>query len=102
MPTEKRQRQKAGRQARLAAEQKVPEAQATLRRIITVVIVAAVVFGISYAIFKPGEEGRRHHHHHDHDDDRRPCRRLGQPAPSAITTSADCPANFSATSKPAS
>jgi len=45
--TEKRQRQKAGRQARLAAEQKTQKRKRTLRRVITVVIVAGVVFGIS-------------------------------------------------------
>jgi cyclophilin family peptidyl-prolyl cis-trans isomerase len=54
--TEKRQRQKAGRQARLAAQQKQQKRRQTLRRTITVIIVAAVVFGISYAIFKPGKK----------------------------------------------
>jgi cyclophilin family peptidyl-prolyl cis-trans isomerase len=55
VPTEKRQRQKEGRQARLAAEQKRQKRRRTLRRTITVVIVAGVVFGLSYAIFRPGK-----------------------------------------------
>jgi cyclophilin family peptidyl-prolyl cis-trans isomerase len=54
--TEKRQRQKAGRQARLAEQQKAQKRKQTLRRTITVIIVAAIVFGISYAIFKPGKK----------------------------------------------
>ena len=41
MSTEKRQRQKAGRQARLAAEQKTQKRKRTLRRTITIVVVAA-------------------------------------------------------------
>ena len=43
MPTEKRQRQKAGRQARLEAEQKARKRKVALRRVITLVIVAVVV-----------------------------------------------------------
>jgi cyclophilin family peptidyl-prolyl cis-trans isomerase len=54
--TEKRQRQKAGRQARLAQQQKSNKRKQSMRRAITVVIVAAVVFAISYAIFKPGKK----------------------------------------------
>jgi cyclophilin family peptidyl-prolyl cis-trans isomerase len=53
VPTEKRQRQKAGRQARLEAEQKRQKRRRTLRRSVIVVIVAGVVFGLSYAIFRP-------------------------------------------------
>jgi cyclophilin family peptidyl-prolyl cis-trans isomerase len=53
VPTEKRQRQKAGRQARLAAEQKVHKRRQNIRRVVTVVIVAAVVVGISLLITRP-------------------------------------------------
>ena len=38
------------------SEQKAQKRKQTLRRTITVIIVAAVVFGISYAIFKPGKQ----------------------------------------------
>ena len=51
MSTDKRQRQKAGRQARLAQEQKSQKRKRSLRRTIIVVIVAAAVFGISYKLF---------------------------------------------------
>jgi cyclophilin family peptidyl-prolyl cis-trans isomerase len=110
VPTEKRQRQKAGRQARLAAEQKTQKRKSAIRRTIVVVIVVAVVVGISYKIFgssssksststttttatntkststtKPPATGGS-----------------GNTSPSAITTSADCPADFKATlNKPA-
>ncbi len=103
MATEKRQRQKAGRQARLAAEQKAQKRRSNTRRIIVVVIVAAVVFGISYAIFgggssksasststtKPGSATTT--------TKPAPAGGSGNKSPSAITTSADCPASFSAT-----
>lgn len=57
MSTEKRQRQKAGRQARLAAEQKAQKRRQALRRTITIVIVAAVVVGISVWLFnKPAKK----------------------------------------------
>jgi cyclophilin family peptidyl-prolyl cis-trans isomerase len=49
--TEKRQRQKAGRQARLAQEQKSQKRKRSLRRTIIVIIIAAAVFGISYKLF---------------------------------------------------
>ncbi|MGO9029825.1 MAG: peptidylprolyl isomerase [Acidimicrobiales bacterium] len=47
MSTEKRQRQKAGRQARLEAEKKSQKRKQNLRRAITFVIVAAVVVGVA-------------------------------------------------------
>lgn len=56
MPTEKRQRQKAGRQARLAAQQKTQKRRQTLRRVVIVAIVAAVVVGISILIFRPSKK----------------------------------------------
>ncbi len=102
MATEKRQRQKAGRQARLAAEQKARKRKSTTKRIVVVTIVAAAVFGISYAIFggssssksttattKPGSATTT--------TKPAPAGGSGDKSPSAITTSADCPADFSAT-----
>jgi cyclophilin family peptidyl-prolyl cis-trans isomerase len=101
VPTEKRQRQKAGRQARLEAEQKAQKRKVALRRTITLAIVAVVVVGISFLIFghhgssqasststtvasstttKPAPKGGS-----------------GNTSPSAITTSADCPASMTAT-----
>ncbi len=104
MPTEKRQRQKAGRQARLAAEQKVAKRKRALRRTITLVIVAAVVVGISYLIFKPGKKTTTTTatttattSGSSTTTAPAPPGGSGNKAPSAITTSADCPANFSAT-----
>jgi cyclophilin family peptidyl-prolyl cis-trans isomerase len=101
VPTEKRQRQKAGRQARLEAEQKAQKRKVALRRTITLAVVAVVVVGISYLIFghhgsstaaptsttvasstttKPAPKGGS-----------------GNTSTSAITTSADCPASLTAT-----
>ena len=100
MPTEKRQRQKAGRQARLAAEQKAHKRRQNTRRVITVVIVAAVVFGISYLIFKPGSSKKSATTATSTTTSTTPATPQGgsgDRSPSAITTSADCPANFSAT-----
>ena len=101
MPTDKRQRQKAGRQARLAAEQKAVKRRQNTRRFITVTIVAVVVVGISYLIFKPGKKTPA-----ATTTTSKPVTTTTKPAPaggsgntspSAITTSADCPADFSAT-----
>jgi cyclophilin family peptidyl-prolyl cis-trans isomerase len=101
--TEKRQRQKAGRQARLAAEQKAQKRRSNIRRIIIVVIVAGAVFGISFAIFggssksstststtKAGSATTT-------TTKPAPAGGSGNTSPSAITTSADCPADFKAT-----
>ncbi|MGO8870828.1 MAG: peptidylprolyl isomerase, partial [Acidimicrobiales bacterium] len=103
MPTDKRQRQKAGRQARLEAEQKAQKRRQNLRRVITVVVVAAVVVGISYVIFKPSKSkaaaatsttvaSTTTTTTHP-----APAGGSGDKSPSAVTTSADCPTNFSAT-----
>jgi cyclophilin family peptidyl-prolyl cis-trans isomerase len=56
VPNEKRQRQKAARQARLAAEQKTRKRRQSLRRVVILVIVAAVVVGVSLLIFRPGKK----------------------------------------------
>ncbi len=101
MPTEKRQRQKAGRQARLAAEQKAQKRKSNTRRIIVVAIVAAVVFGISYAIFGGGSSksasSTTTKPNSTTTTKPAPAGGSGDKTPSAITTSADCPTNFSAT-----
>jgi cyclophilin family peptidyl-prolyl cis-trans isomerase len=98
VPTEKRQRQKAGRQARLAAEQKAHKRRQNTRRIITVVIVAAVVVGISYLIFKPGKKSSATATTASTSTTvATPQGGSGDRSPSAITTSADCPASLSTT-----
>lgn len=100
MPTEKRQRQKAGRQARLEAEQRIQKRKRSTRRIITVVIVALVVFGLSYLIFKPGKKSTAATTSTTSASSTTkpaPTGGSGNTAPSAITTSADCPTDFSAT-----
>lgn len=102
MSTEKRQRQKAGRQARLAEQEKSRKRRRNLRRVISIVVVAAVVVGISYWI----ADG----HHSSKSTTTTttaktststtspvPAGGSGDKSLSAITTSADCPANFSAT-----
>jgi cyclophilin family peptidyl-prolyl cis-trans isomerase len=51
--TEKRERQKAGRQARREAEQKAVKRQRGIRRAVTIGIAVAVVVGLSLLITKP-------------------------------------------------
>ena len=102
MATEKRQRQKAGRQARLAAQQKVQKRKTNTRRVIAVVIVAAIVFGISYLIFKPGKSSTatsttKPSTSVTTSTRPAPAGGSGDKTPGAITTSADCPANYSTT-----
>jgi cyclophilin family peptidyl-prolyl cis-trans isomerase len=103
VPTEKRQRQKAGRQARLAAQQKSQKRRQSLRRTITVLIVFAVVLGISYAIFRPGKKSTTAStttsttKASTTTTKPAPAGGSGDKSPSAITTSADCPSNFKAT-----
>ncbi len=53
MGTEKRERQKAGRQARREAEQKAAKRRRGIRRFVTIGIVAVVVVGLSLLITKP-------------------------------------------------
>ena len=102
MPTEKRQRQKAGRQARLEAQQKALKRKQNTRRIITVVIVAAVVVGLSYLIFgrsskKSTSATKATTASSTTTTPATPQGGSGDRSPSAITTSADCPADFHAT-----
>jgi cyclophilin family peptidyl-prolyl cis-trans isomerase len=99
VPTEKRQRQKAGRQARLEAEQKARKRRVALRRVITLVIVAVVVVGLSYLIFKPGKKSSATATTVASSTTTKPAPTggSGNTSPSAITTSADCPASLTAT-----
>ena len=54
MPTEKRQRQKAGRDARRAAAAKAKKRKQLLRRSIFVVVALGVIIGISWLVFGGG------------------------------------------------
>ncbi len=101
MPTDKRQRQKAGRQARLEAAQKAQKRKQNLRRTITIAIVALIVIGLSYLIFKPSKKSASttttSHPASSTTTKPAPAGGSGNKSPSAITTSADCPASFTAT-----
>jgi cyclophilin family peptidyl-prolyl cis-trans isomerase len=93
--TEKRQRQKAGRNLRLEAQKKTLKRKQTRRRIISVVIVAGAVFGIAYWINSgsstPSKKAAK-----SSTTTTKPAPKggSGNTAPSAITTSANCPATF--------
>ncbi len=103
MPTEKRQRQKAARQARLAAEARTRKRKQTIRRVGTGIVVLALIAALSlwlthgsskksagtpsttttvpaFAYTPSSAPGGS-----------------GNTSPSAITTSADCPASLGAT-----
>jgi cyclophilin family peptidyl-prolyl cis-trans isomerase len=54
VPTEKRQRQKEGRQKRLEAQRKVQRRNQLLRRSVIVVVIAAIVGYTAYKITAPG------------------------------------------------
>ena len=106
MPTEKRQRQKAGRQERLAAEQKVRKRRLAIRRVVLAAVIIAAVVGISYALFS--NNGKKtnsatsttsttSHSSSTTSTQPVPAGGSGNKSPSAITTSADCPSSFSAT-----
>ncbi len=100
MPKEKRQRQKAGRQARLAAENKIRKRRRSIRRLVTTVIVVAIVVGLSILIFKPGKKSTSASSTSSTTTTTTqpvPAGGSGNKSPSAITTSADCPASFKAT-----
>jgi cyclophilin family peptidyl-prolyl cis-trans isomerase len=101
VPTEKRQRQKAGRQARLEALQKEQKRKVRIRRLVTFAIIAVIVVGISYLIFKPSKSKTASSTSSTTNSSTTtkpaPAGGSGNTSPSAITTSADCPADFSAT-----
>ena len=105
MSTEKRQRQKAARQARLEAEKKRAKRRQNLRRGITFVIIAAVVVGLAVWLSSGSNKKKTAASSttttaastSTSTTSPPPKGGSGNTAPSAITTSADCPSNFSAT-----
>lgn len=102
MSTEKRQRQKAGRQARLEAEAKALKRKQRVRRIITLAIVALVIAGIAALVTSGSNKPAASHSTTTTKASTTttvpaPKGGSGNTSPSAITTSADCPASFTAT-----
>lgn len=103
MGTEKRERQKANRQARLAVEQKTAKRKNTTRRSITIAVVAVVLVGLSILIFKPFSKSSASTTTTTVPSGSTtttapaPTGGSGNKSPSAITTSADCPSNLSTT-----
>jgi cyclophilin family peptidyl-prolyl cis-trans isomerase len=103
VPTEKRQRQKAGRQARLAAEQKVRKRRVAIRRVVVAAVIIAAVVGISYALFGNNNKSKNASststtsHTSTTTSQPAPPGGSGNKSPSAITTSSDCPSSFSTT-----
>jgi len=100
--TEKRQRQKAGRQARLEAQQKTQKRKQTVKRAITLGIVALIVVGIAVWISSSSKKAAVSHP----STTTKPTTTTTKPAPkggsgdtslSALTTSSDCPTSFTAT-----
>jgi len=104
--TEKRERQKAGRQARLESEQKAAKRKQSIRRFVTIGIAVLILVGLSLLIFKPGSKSSTS----SSTTTTKPTSSStttttaptstggsGNKSPSAITTSADCPSDFNAT-----
>ena len=58
MGTEKRERQKAGRQLRREAEEKAAKRRRSIRRLVTIVIAVAVVVGVSVLLFKGSSKSK--------------------------------------------
>jgi len=56
--TEKRERQKAGRQLRREAEEKAAKRRRSIRRLVTIVIAVAVVVGVSVLLFKGSNKSK--------------------------------------------
>ncbi|HEV3264118.1 MAG TPA: peptidylprolyl isomerase [Acidimicrobiales bacterium] len=96
MSTEKRQRQKAGRNARLEAQKKTAKRKQNLRRVISLVIVAGAIFGIAYWINSSGGPAKKAAAKSSTTTTTKPAPKggSGDTTPSAITTSANCPATF--------
>lgn len=105
MGTDKRARQKANRQAKVAAQQKTAKRKNTTRRAITIAVVAVVIIGLSILIFKPFSKSTTSPTTTSTTTagsttttlPPAPTGGSGDKSPAAITTSADCPADFSAT-----
>ena len=96
MSTEKRQRQKAARQARLEAEQKAMKRKKAIKRTITLVVVAAVVIGL-VAWITSGSKKTAKTATATATTTAAQKGGSGNTALSAETTSTDCPASFTAT-----
>ncbi|MHB1710413.1 MAG: peptidylprolyl isomerase [Acidimicrobiales bacterium] len=102
MSTEKRQRQKAGRQARREAEAKAHKRKQRVKRVITLAIVALVIAGI---VTLASGGSSKHTASHPTTSTKVPTTTTvpapkggsGNTSPSAITTSANCPTSFTAT-----
>ena len=58
MPTDKRQRQKEGRQRRLEAQRKAQRRKQNLRRVATVLVIAAIVGYVAYKVAGPSTPGK--------------------------------------------
>jgi cyclophilin family peptidyl-prolyl cis-trans isomerase len=108
VPTDKRQRQKAGRQERLAAEEKIRKRRLAIRRAVLAAVIIVAVVGISYALFSNNKKSNTSstastttsttsHSSTTTSTQPVPTGGSGDKSPSAITTSADCPSSFSAT-----
>jgi cyclophilin family peptidyl-prolyl cis-trans isomerase len=98
--TEKRQRQKAGRNARLQAQQKTLKRKQKTRRAISLVVVAAVIGGIAYLISRPSSTpAKTTAAKSSTTTTTKPAPKggSGDTTPTAITTSANCPASLTAT-----
>jgi cyclophilin family peptidyl-prolyl cis-trans isomerase len=57
MPTEKRERQRAGREARRAAAQAAMRRRQRQRQIVAMVVLVAVIFGIGFLVSRGGDKG---------------------------------------------
>jgi cyclophilin family peptidyl-prolyl cis-trans isomerase len=97
--TEKRQRQKAGRNARLEAQKKNLKRKQNTRRAISLLVVAGVIFGIAYWINSGSSPTKKTAAKSSTTTTTKPAPKggSGDTTPSAITTSADCPATFTDT-----
>ena len=99
MSTEKRQRQKAGRNARLEAQKRTLKRKQNTRRVISLVVVAGVIFGIAYWINSGSSPTKKAAAKSSTTTTTKPAPKggSGDTTPSAITTSANCPATFTDT-----
>jgi cyclophilin family peptidyl-prolyl cis-trans isomerase len=97
--TEKRQRQKAGRNARLEAQKRSLKRKQNTRRVISLVVVAGVIFGIAYWINSGSSPSKKTAAKSSTTTTTKPAPKggSGDTTPSAITTSANCPATFTDT-----
>jgi len=100
--TEKRERQKAGRQARREAEEKAAKRKKGLRRSISIAIAVVIVVGLSLLVTKPWSKSTSSTTTTTKPSTTSttapaPTGGSGNKSPAAMTTSADCPSNFSAT-----